>query len=81
MISVTANSSGVAWFVVAPATGTWAIIYDNSATASATNFGTYTNDTYNPSANASGPYYSSDYRVVSAGLRCWLTTPYINSTG
>lgn len=51
------------------------------STASQTSVGAATSILSCFTSDSSHPLYGADRRIVSGGIRAWLTTPYINSTG
>jgi len=84
LFTATANAMGHLWCEVIPScvTGITATCrYDNGALASDNVLTGWTDVMTIPSATATHPLWKSNYRVVSAGVRAWLTTPFINSTG
>lgn len=79
LIQITANANGYAWVYLNPQ-NTNVIDIDTEAATNMAPSGTTTSITRFASVNTH-PLYQADLRVVSAGIRLFLTTPYINSTG
>lgn len=79
LIQITANANGYAWVYLNPQ-DTTVINIDTEAATTMTPSGTTTSIPRFASVTTH-PLYLADLRVVSAGIRLFLTTPYINSTG
>lgn len=75
-----ASANGYAWFGLYPKGNSVLGIFADGNT-SPTVYGALGTSIDSPFRSTSSTYPDSHFRVVSAGLRLWLTTPYIDSTG
>lgn len=80
LTQVTANANGWAWIYLNPHSASSVITIDVEAATNETPSG-MTTVIPRFSTDSTHPLYKADWRVVSAGIRAFLTTPYINSTG
>lgn len=78
--TVTANASGICWFLLRPASTGGVLGICNTSTATSAAFSDWNYLAW-PGNAADSPAYNSKRRVVSAALTCWLTTPYLSSSG
>lgn len=79
LIQVTSNASGWAWFFMNPSSST--VLSYNAGDDTNIVPGVMTSSVARCINVEGHPLYRADWRVVNAGFRAFLTTPYINSTG
>jgi hypothetical protein len=81
--TVTANTLGNAAILLVPggASGSTLLTFNGATLDFGVTWGVATAAASIPFGVATHPLYDASYRVVSAGIKAWLTSPYLSSSG